>query len=106
MKLTEINIAIAEACGWTKCVCGDENCGAWFPKDSETAKLLPNYYGDLNACHEMEKVLTYDATEENPLTDWDRYRIELAANGLDSCIHAPAPQKCEAFLKTLGKWKP
>lgn len=56
----------------------------------------PNYPSDLNACHEMEKVLTYeqicDYGDWLPKDDW----------GL---IHATAAQRAEAFLRTIGKWE-
>ncbi len=32
--------------GWSKCRCGDEHCGAWFPPRSskdEDAELLPSF---------------------------------------------------------------
>ena len=62
---------------------------------------LPDYLADLNACNEMEQVLTSGEREEfkNILevacagtTQWDR-------------ISATAAQRAEAFLRTIGKWK-
>ncbi len=33
--------------GWSKCGCGDEHCGAWFPPEvtskNENAELLPSF---------------------------------------------------------------
>ena len=102
MKPEEQNITIAEACGWIK--------GQW-PLDASCKKVwifpehIPNYYGDLNACHEMEKVL------HSNLQMWWDYCSELsrivpATLGNESHVHATAPQRCEAFLRTLNLWKP
>ena len=62
---------------------------------------------DLNACHEMEKVLTerqmwtYAFTlaqvlDTSPTVDLDDQFLN---------IHATAAEKCEAFLRTLGLWE-
>jgi len=56
MNLKEINIAIAEACGWAK-----EHKGLWV-ETLNTYAALPDYLNDLNACHEMEKALPRDGT--------------------------------------------
>lgn len=68
---------------------------------------LPDYFNDLNACHEMEKTLV----------DWVAYRINLSeiigigsAPDLDICddiksfLSATASQRAEAFGKTLNLW--
>lgn len=129
MTEQEINIAIAEFCG----VCthpeefrktktiedGNDSdtsyeckkCGKDYIYDS-SAKV-PNYFGDLNAVHEAEKLLPVDLLKkyniqigrlivqldkdeywENPLGDINTYTF-----------HATAPQRSEALLRTIGKWK-
>jgi hypothetical protein len=110
MSDEQINIAIAEACGWTEisweqltnpreaierkhyCKNNTEHFCGW----------LPDYCNDLNAMHEAEKVL-----EEKRLV-W-KYEMTLTRNGGNgfnwSKIHATALQRAEAFLKTLGKWQ-
>lgn len=60
---------------------------------------------DLNACHEMEKVLTI-----NQRLDYRRNLNELVGGcrtNLKSFeqITATAAQRCEAFLRTVGKWQ-
>ena len=88
-------IAIAEACGH-----GDYSTqmNGWHDNQIHG---LPDYLNDLNACNEMEQVLTSGEREEfkNILevvcagtTQWDR-------------ISATAAQRAEAFLKTIGKWE-
>lgn len=57
---------------------------------------------DLNACHEMEKVLVGLKLRSD-------YRVHLfgvcnKVNGWDY-LFATDAQRCEAFLKTIGKWE-
>lgn len=123
MTPEEINAAIAEECGWrwvenpTTYIGGYWECGTrgeegyrrgdWGSK--ECCMDYPDYFHDLNACHEMEKALT-DVTQQYEYADW----IETVAGSIeDGCshpssfsrIHATAPQRCEAFLKTKGRWR-
>jgi hypothetical protein len=65
----------------------------------------PNYLGDLNACHEMEKLLT----EEQRITYSD-YTYDVACRyqeqtGKWRWISLTAAQRAEAFLRTLGLWQ-
>jgi hypothetical protein len=112
MTPEEINIAIAEACGWTEIEVTAPSRGSLAPRfkgmmpghkrsEDDLPRLLPNYYGDLNACHDMEEVLTEEELRE--------FRYQLAGivsnwNGdireaVYKSIHATAPQRCESFLK-------
>lgn len=59
---------------------------------------LPDYLNDLNAMHEVEKILT-------------RGQIEIYCEHLNPenygiwwGINATAAQRAEAFLKTINKW--
>ena len=102
MTLEKQRIAIATACGWTeissRCMwglppfaidCGTEDC----------LKHLPDYLNDLNACHEMEKALT----DIQRGYYWDHLK-DMTDEGFDQ-LHATAPQRAEAFLRTLGLWE-
>jgi hypothetical protein len=114
--------AIEKVCGWI--IANPENDRAdyrhWTPpncvaKPNHTyGDRPPNYIGDLNACHEMEQVLTYEQKEQfvfwmnhiHPSADihhsddqWD-FRLEVF-----SLVHSPASQRAEAFLRTLGLWE-
>lgn len=101
MTNEQINIAIAETCGWRHEVLE--------PVDADKIWLLPSdlpdYCNDLNATHEVEKTLTD--------IEYKRYCLFLD----DLCVDdrgygypnwgrsATALQRCESFLKTIGKWK-
>ena len=118
-------LAIAESCGWQApfqigwlrdfgpeaedvcAFCGTDPSGDRSP--------VPDFCADLNAMHEAEKVL-----EGHPKRDdFGHYlaRIVLAfglnedgvaiinAWSLRRILHAPAAQRAEAFLRTIGKWE-
>ena len=102
-------IAIAEACGWTKCRLAIRGAGApergkspyGVPPRRGYEVSLPNYTQDLNALHEAEKVLDYN--------QMNRYQnIELSRfvhTGTTWICSATAAQRAEAFLRTIGKWE-
>ena len=106
MKDEEINVAIAEACGWTR-VRGmtqakdDLEPKCWLPKGKtdpwKAVHKCPDYCNDLNAMHKAEAMLLEGV-------NWEGYH-----NGLRDMIfpvwHANARQRAEAFLRTVGKWK-
>jgi hypothetical protein len=106
----QINVAIAEACGWVDRGSFNESR----PEDHKFKRRIGNtenyewrwqhefnYCTDLNAMHEAEKVLTK--------AQWEDF-VEHLSNGFfsvsdawkDVC-HATARQRAEAFLRTLGK---
>ena len=88
-------IAIATACGWTT-----KHKGLWVEK-LQTYAALPDYLNDLNACHEMEKVLTgYQQT----VTYSDNLMKIVGYHTFDSA-HATAAERCEAFLRVMGLWE-
>ncbi len=107
-------IAIAEACG-LKPVQSDDRF--W---DFESKKvgaisrealmaLVPDYLNDLNAMHEAEKVLTSPQRDEYRDFIAEHYRQAVGYtwdDGSAAAIHAPAAQRAEAFLRTLGLWQP
>jgi hypothetical protein len=105
-------IAIAEACGWTLDTKFD-NCSTWVnPRGTYVgADLPPDYLNDLNAMHEAEKVLTDDQKRAFAM-QW--LPCVLIINGRYSrsqieefkFVNATAPQRAEAFLKTLNLYTP
>ena len=109
-------IAIAEACGWTKChATGGFPCGIHpvSPNNSDGFQIpLPDYLNDLNAMHEAEKVLKW--TDDDTEDERERYWVllvsicdpkdESGANSRWLCAHATAAQRAEAFLRTLNLW--
>lgn len=89
MTNEQINVAIAEACGWKGCPeCNDPICEDNF---------IPNYCKNLNAMHQAEWSLTDDQL-------W-RMAREIERNDEQWYFRATARQRAEAFLRTLGKWK-
>ena len=103
-------IAIGIACGWqnvTPVVVqnvthqGDDRTVGI----SSDSGWVPDYPNDLNACHEMEKVLM-----EKGVNAWWSYvafinRHNPRPFGTETAVHATAAQRCEAFLRTLGLWE-
>ena len=86
----QINIAIAESLGW-KLLANNrwtKPCGIYAD--------LPNYTADLNACHEVEKALN---TDDAHMYYW-RLKQEIGWE----YASATASQRCDNYLKTIGKW--
>ena len=125
MKPEEINKAIAEELGWHHFILNDE----WGPnralKPGQEACIgcafteLPDFYNDLNACHEMERRMLseksfeficvwldnlYRAQGLNPWV-WRNGVKDTPPMEMAGIVSATAPQRCEAFLRTIGKWK-
>ena len=116
MTNEQINIAIAEACGWKHIIAIRGTLRGWkTDSEKEDSQVLPDYSNDLNAMHEAEKVLILTLRR----TDLPRYVAENDANeylhnlrhvlgygdGDLHEIHATAAQRAEAFLRTIGKWE-
>ena len=90
----KINVAIAEACGWTP----DNRGLGWLSPHGYYAPE-PDYCSDLNAMHEAEKTLTDDQREVF-------YPRNLGAwQSPFNVIYATARQRAEAFLRVMGKWE-
>ena len=110
MKPEAQQLAIAEACGWKKYDNPHENDWHRYSAPIGTSPFLgrhalPDYFNDLNAMHEAEKMLT----EEQRIAYSDcTYDIALKAQketGKWRWISLTAAQRAEAFLRTLGKWE-
>ncbi len=100
----EINQAIAEACG------GKVKDGLFeglsfkywsFTNGELTGDASgepPNFFGDLNAMHEAEKVILKDySCHSGDTTVCDYYFNQIGKN-------SDAKDRAVAFLRTLGKW--
>lgn len=85
-------------------------------EEIETAKVsgaftnsFPDYPNDLNAMHEAEKTLS-DADYNEYIHVLNSVCISTAEAGMKQgrsrIMSATARQRAEAFLRTLGKWKP
>lgn len=101
MNETNQRIAIATLLGWKLWeFTGTNHDEVWWSDPNGVSKLRdnpPDYLNDLNACHEMEKVLTNDQRDDYMGWIDDDREFEF--------ITATAQQRAEAFLKTIGKWK-
>ena len=108
MTNEQINIAIAEACGWvfktnSPFVISPEGKELWDDDDPLTVEIalywkrIPDYCNDLNAMHEVEKTLN-DA-QYSCYQEWCRVIVGY------HWFSATATQRAEAFLKTIGKWE-
>ena len=95
MTPEQINIAIAEACGWKPHYSMD-GFGEHPVYAPHHMQRLPNYTTDLNAMHEAEKMLDY-----RQRCDYEE-TLQLICNYRHT--FATAAQRAEAFLKTIGKW--
>jgi len=113
MNKEEMRIAIAEKCGWkdiTKDLQNNllgriPNCIDW--------GIVPNYPEDLNACHEMEKVIAPDYDRwanylgwlwkiTNPDCDFKTDRTVHIQNYITwKFKRATAEQCCEAFCRVF-----
>jgi hypothetical protein len=120
MSDEQINIAIAEACGWKEIqyshapVEFGRRPHGWKRTEHGNRTLetqIPDYCTDLNAMHEAEETLDNDFYFAVNLyhliipqgDQYDDHTITWSiANKL---IRATARQRAEAFLKTLGKWE-
>lgn len=97
MSNEQINIAIAEACGWKRLL---EYNGAW-GRGLQRTYLLPDYCNDLNAMHQAERVLT----PEQKLKYFN-YFIRANTGFYDpEIIFSTARQRAKAFLRAIGKWE-
>ena len=73
-------------------------------------EIVPDYFGDLNACAEMESSLTdgqYDTFEQElaKITEFKCHDDLAAPSGLRKVISATAAQRAEAFGLALNLWK-
>ena len=107
----QINIAIAEACGWRQSQANHPKSGRlvtiWTDGKSnfDHNRKPPNYCKDLNAMRDVEMTLPI-VGEDNQR--WENTRPAFRWRLVSICehpIHATARQRAEAFLKTIGKWE-
>ena len=106
----QINIAIAEACGWQvhprdRFIVIPPNS----PHSVQPLYTIPNYCNDLNAMHEAEETLDLQKAgvfaEQLRVTVYRTTRLPHVDSGSFAHVHATALQRAEAFLKTIGKWE-
>jgi hypothetical protein len=109
----EINVAIAETCGFKYHDWSTHQKPYWEDPKGRTCSI-PDFCSDLNEMATAENHLTpeqigayesalYDVTHTPKLIRdlamfWSRHHYYRV-------LHADARQRSEAFLKTIGKWK-
>jgi len=73
---------------------------------SQISTKLPDYLNDLNACHEFEKVLSTspEYMQQHAFNNYAYLLIEMCKHQCNA-VSATAAQRCEAFLRTIGKWR-
>jgi hypothetical protein len=100
------DMAVAIALGWTWTEAGwvDPSGKEWqvmhgWNTYKDGSEIIPRYGSDLNACHEMEKFLQGKPGYDRPkYKEWERQVYKLCKNPYS----ASAPQRREAFLRTLN----
>ena len=102
----QINIAIAESLGWTNCRLVIKGAGGGtryptahgMPPNRKYESSCPNYTSDLNAIHEAEALII--KLGHRAIRTYE----DLLQKQIANIIFATARQRCEAYLKTIGKW--
>lgn len=113
--MTEIEqrTAVAVVCGWEDILMCRGKLRGYPPKGTlltsdDDAAFLPDYPNDLNAMHEAEKTLTSKACyiyELCKVCGGLRGTVIWNVMEVEPFVFATASQRCEAFLRTVGKWK-
>jgi hypothetical protein len=88
MTNEEINLAIAEHCGWEQRI-------VRYVQNLPILTQVPDYCGDLNAMREAEETLLYEELGE--MLDI----IDPTHNGIQA-LTATAEERAKAFLKVKG----
>ncbi len=116
MSPQQINLTISEALGWKGPDHPDVKAKVkgWISEGWRSWAINPsgelvsvhgvkNYYASLDACAEMEAGLT-----NYQIGEYQEWIKKIVPNnhvgGHFSIIHATAPQRTEAYLRTLGLW--
>lgn len=84
----------------------------WMQPDGRQMNWVPDYLNDLNAMAEAEKVLTHaqciayhECLNHIQATDTQERDGVIEYQAQDFWFHATAPQRAEAFLRTLNLWE-
>lgn len=104
MNNQEINIAIAEWRGWKPCP--KIGCNEHWTSPTGVTMKQPNFCEDLNAMHEAEGKLNETQVQAylNRLADCTPVKSQNRY-GYWPMVHATAPQRAEALMRTIGKWR-
>jgi hypothetical protein len=103
MTNEQINIAIAEACGWQFVTYKETFAKPPNGGPCQYKEGIPNYCKDLNAMHEAEKTLTKE--QVRVYSDFLAYSPHESCWASCTIWHQTSRQRAEAFMKTIGKWE-
>ena len=109
MSPEDQQIAIAEACGWLVTDDGSNNYKimgsrhGW--KQGFRPEPIPDYLHDLNAMHDAVKTIPQNLMPRYFACLCNVVSGALSLHGYSKATEATAAQRCEAFLKTIGKRK-
>ena len=113
----QINIAIAESLGWKvrwqnqggaptlenkpagHCWAVWTNPNRWGLDSNYDPIFPPNYTSDMNAIHEAEALII--KLGHRAIRTYE----DLLQKQIANIVFATARQRCEAYLRTIGKWK-
>jgi hypothetical protein len=106
MTLEDQILAIAEFDGW-RIKTSKNKISRWFKLSTRGKNapwntdidVLPNYTTDLNALHLVENKLDFVQRLE-----WTSILRDIVHRDNTYYMSATALQRCEAILKTIGKW--
>lgn len=116
MDIYEQRLVIAEACGYVRPTPEEQKhhglaVGVMYnaPKEDERRRygFVPDYPRDLNAMFMAESHLREDQWSKYIRElhfVWSRTRIDARPTAMKQTIHATCQQRCEALLRTIGKW--
>ncbi len=108
MSPEEQRIAIAEACGWTETEAWLNGRRCFEHADSNAGwdfDSLPDYLNDLNAIHDAVKTIPQNLMPRYFACLCNIVSGALSLYGYSKATEATASQRCEAFLKTIDRWK-
>jgi len=106
--------AIAKLRGWTKVRITKYGVMIGHPPKDQKLRwdvIVPNYPEDLNACHDMEKMIPDNLRDRyhDVLSKLEGYNYRRSIGERNEhlawCVSAPAAQRAEAFLRTLNLWE-
>lgn len=111
MTQEQINIAIAKACGWIEEEPWLNGRSCFSYKDNSISygiEDIPDYYNDLNAMHEAEKIIPIESRfiyTSEIVVACTGGRLFMGEDNRIPIAFATASQKAEAFLRTLNLWQ-
>lgn len=114
----EINIAIAEACGWSSINVAHPPSGIPPSHGWPQHRLIPDYCHDLNAMHEAEdeldglsvntKSMYYDYLLLGVSEFWEHKDSGFKREPFNrdwAVLRSTSRQRAEAFLRCMGLWR-